>query len=45
MGVENTKDVNEKVLASMMVGRDVLFDKMENTEFREMCRLRYATYR
>lgn len=29
VGVENTKDVNEKVLASMMVGRDVLFDKME----------------
>lgn len=29
VGVENTKDVNEKILASMMVGRDVLFDKME----------------
>ena len=29
VGVEHTKDVNEKILASMMVGRDVLFDKME----------------
>lgn len=29
VGVENTKDVNEKILASMMVGRDVLFDSIE----------------
>ena len=29
VGVEETKNVNEKILASMMVGRDVLFDKME----------------
>ena len=29
VGVEQTKDVNEKILASMMVGRDVLFDKLE----------------
>ena len=28
VGVEATKDVNEKILASMMVGRDVLFDKL-----------------
>lgn len=28
VGVENTKDVNEKILASMMVGRDVLLGKM-----------------
>lgn len=29
VGVENTKDVNEKILASMMVGRDVLLDDIE----------------
>ena len=31
IGVENTKDVNEKILASMMVGRPVLFDHLEKT--------------
>lgn len=31
VGVENTKDVNEHILASMMVGREVLFDHMEKT--------------
>lgn len=31
IGVENTKDVNERILASMMVGRDVLFDNIEKT--------------
>jgi ABC-type uncharacterized transport system ATPase subunit len=31
VGVEKTKDVNERILASMMVGRDVLFDKIEKT--------------
>ena len=31
VGVENTKDVNEKILASMMVGRDVLLDDIEKT--------------
>lgn len=29
VGVVETKDVNERILASMMVGRDVLFDKLE----------------
>ncbi|MGF6375922.1 ABC-type uncharacterized transport system ATPase subunit [Clostridiales Family XIII bacterium PM5-7] len=29
VGVEKTKEVNERILASMMVGRDVLFDKIE----------------
>lgn len=32
VGVENTKDVNEKILASMMVGRDVLLDDIEKKE-------------
>ncbi len=31
IGVENTKDVDEKKLASMMVGRPVLFDHLEKT--------------
>ncbi|MCQ2551702.1 MAG: ATP-binding cassette domain-containing protein, partial [Clostridia bacterium] len=31
VGVENTKDVNERILASMMVGREVLFDTIEKT--------------
>ena len=30
-GLENTRDVNEKILASMMVGRPVLFDRLEKT--------------
>ena len=30
-GIENTRDVNEKILASMMVGRPVLFDHLEKT--------------
>ena len=30
-GLENTSDVNEKILASMMVGRPVLFDHLEKT--------------
>ena len=30
-GLENTRDVNEKILASMMVGRSVLFDHLEKT--------------
>lgn len=30
-GLENTRDVNEKILASMMVGRPVLFDHIEKT--------------
>ena len=30
-GLENTRDVNEKILASMMVGRPVLFDHLEKT--------------
>lgn len=29
IGVEETKDVNEKILAEMMVGREVLFDKLD----------------
>ena len=29
MGVRNTKDVNERMLASMMVGRDMLFEELE----------------
>ncbi len=29
VGVVETKDVNERILASMMVGREVLFDKLE----------------
>lgn len=29
VGVENTKDVNEKILASMMVGRDVLLGEID----------------
>lgn len=29
VGVEETKNVNERILASMMVGRDVLMDKIE----------------
>lgn len=32
VGVENTKDVNERILASMMVGRDVLLGKMNKTD-------------
>lgn len=31
VGVENTRDVNERILASMMVGRDVLLGKLERT--------------
>ncbi|MDD7718539.1 MAG: ABC transporter ATP-binding protein [Eubacteriaceae bacterium] len=31
VGVEETKNVNERILASMMVGRDVLLDKVEKT--------------
>lgn len=31
VGVEETKDVSERILASMMVGRDVLFDNIEKT--------------
>ena len=31
VGLENTCDVNEKILASMMVGRPVLFDHLEKT--------------
>ena len=31
VGVEETKNVNEKILSSMMVGRDVLFDNMDKT--------------
>jgi len=31
IGVENTKDVDEKKLASMMVGRPVLFDQLDKT--------------
>ncbi len=31
VGVEETRNVNEKVLASMMVGRDVLLDDIEKT--------------
>lgn len=31
VGVNETKDVNEKMLASMMVGREVLFDSIEKT--------------
>ncbi|MCC8067499.1 MAG: ABC transporter ATP-binding protein [Clostridiales bacterium] len=31
VGVEKTKDVNERILASMMVGRPVLFDQLEKT--------------
>ncbi|MBQ1959706.1 MAG: ATP-binding cassette domain-containing protein, partial [Firmicutes bacterium] len=31
VGVEETKNVNEKILASMMVGREVLFDNIEKT--------------
>ena len=30
-GLENTRDVNEKILASMMVGRPVPFDHLEKT--------------
>ena len=30
-GLENTRDVNEKILASMMVGRPVLYDHLEKT--------------
>ncbi len=29
VGVEKTKDVNEKILASMMVGREILFENIE----------------
>lgn len=29
VGVEETKNVDERILASMMVGRDVLFDKLD----------------
>ncbi len=29
VGVENTSDIDERVLSSMMVGREVLFDKLE----------------
>ena len=31
VGVEETENVNEKMLASMMVGREVLFDNIEKT--------------
>lgn len=31
VGVEETKNVNERTLASMMVGREVLFDSIEKT--------------
>lgn len=31
VGVENTRDVDERTLASMMVGRPVLYDKLERT--------------
>ena len=31
VGVEETKNVNERILASMMVGREVLFDNIEKT--------------
>lgn len=31
IGVEETKNVNEKILSSMMVGREVLFDNIEKT--------------
>lgn len=31
VGVEETKNVNEKILASMMVGREVLFETIEKT--------------
>lgn len=31
VGVEKTKDVDERILASMMVGRDVLFDNIDKT--------------
>lgn len=31
VGLEKTSDINEKILASMMVGRPVLFDKLEKT--------------
>lgn len=31
IGVENTRDVNERILASMMVGRPVLYDQLEKT--------------
>lgn len=31
IGVEETKNVNERILASMMVGREVLFDNIEKT--------------
>lgn len=31
IGVEKTSDVNERTLASMMVGRPVLYDKLEKT--------------
>lgn len=31
VGVEDTKDVTEKILASMMVGRPVLYDPLEKT--------------
>ena len=30
-GLENTRDVNEKILASMMVGRPVFYDRLEKT--------------
>ena len=40
VGVEETKNVNEKILASMMVGRDVLFDKMEKKAKQAMLWLR-----
>lgn len=31
IGVEETKNVNERILASMMVGREVLLDRLEKT--------------
>lgn len=31
VGVEKTENVNEKILSSMMVGREVLFDNIEKT--------------
>lgn len=32
VGVRDTKDVNERILASMMVGRDMLLGKIERTD-------------
>ncbi|MBQ2700499.1 MAG: ABC transporter ATP-binding protein [Clostridia bacterium] len=32
VGVEETRNVNERILASMMVGREMLFNQLERTE-------------